>query len=77
MRFRTSHEDHYMNTRLFLKTSDLITINNIIKENDLTNFFLVINNNSGIGSTVNVEFETKLHNRDVIISVPVTTVENW
>ena len=56
---------------------ELQTINEIVNENDLNDFTLVFDNSSGIGYTLDVEFEMELNGRNVKVHVPVTGVENW
>ena len=55
---------------------DIIT--QIIKENNIQGAFEIIHTNgSGIGHTLDIEFETEVNGRYATIRIPVTTVENW
>lgn len=62
---------------IHLLKNELQTINEIVNENDLNDFTLIIENSSGIGYTLDVEFEMELNGRTVKVRVPVTGVENW
>jgi hypothetical protein len=61
-----------------LTPNDLEIINAIVQENDIKyGFNLVMTSGSGIGYTLDLEYETELNGRDVTVKVPVTGVENW
>ena len=64
--------------KISITPQDLEIINQIVKENDIKyKFDLVLTSGSGIGYTLDLEFETELNGRDVTIKVPVCGVENW
>lgn len=60
-----------------MTATDLATINQIVQENNLNGFDIVMTSGSGIGYTLDLEFETKLNDREVTVKVPVSGVENW
>ena len=60
-----------------MTATDLATINQIVQENNLNGFDIVMTSGSGIGYRLDLEFETKLHDREVTVRVPVSGVENW
>ena len=38
---------------------------------------LIYNNGSGIGSTLDIEFDTELHGRYVVVRVNITDSDSW
>lgn len=67
-----------MSERIFLTKLELDTINKIIQENNIQNSIeLIYNNESGIGSTLEMEFDHELHGRYVTVRVNITDSDNW
>jgi hypothetical protein len=67
-----------MTSRIYMSKRDLEIINNIVRENEIENSFeLIYNNDSGIGSTLDMEFELDLHGRYVTVRVNITDSDSW
>lgn len=64
-------------TQIHLLKTELQIINEIVNENNLTDFTIVFNNSSGIGYTIDVEFDLDLNGRTGKVRLPVVGVENW
>jgi hypothetical protein len=62
-----------------LTKQDLDIINSVVQENNLERiaFDLVYDAGSGIGYTLDLEYATEVHGREVTIRVPIVGVENW
>ena len=64
--------------RFYMTPQEIDIITQIIKENDIKGAFEIIHDNSsGIGYTLDIEFEEQVNGRYATIRIPVTTVENW
>lgn len=63
--------------RVNLNIREFQTINEIVQENQLSEFTIVQDTSSGIGNLTNIEFESKINGRYSIVSIPITTVEHW
>jgi len=64
--------------RFYISKKEIEIINKIIEENDIHGAFeLIHDDSSGIGYTLDLEFETEVNGRYATIRIPVTTVENW
>lgn len=63
--------------KIFLHKEDLKIINDIVKENDIKKFELCYENSSGIGYALYLEYETTMKNREVLVRIPIVSVENW
>jgi hypothetical protein len=66
-----------MITKVVLNSSDLDRIREVVVENNVKMFTLVVDNGGGIGYTVDLEFEYDLNGRDAVIRVPIVGVEDW
>jgi|LakMenEpi13Sep09_1017268.scaffolds.fasta_scaffold10688_3 hypothetical protein len=67
-----------MTSRIFISKRELEIINDIVRENEIQNSFeLISNNNSGIGSTLEIEFDHELHGRYVTVRVNITDSDSW
>ncbi len=67
-----------MNTRIYMSRRELEIISNIVRENEIENSFeLIYNNDSGIGSTLDMEFDHKLNGRYVTVRVSITDSDSW
>lgn len=64
--------------KFYMTPQEIDIIVQIIKENDIKGAFEIIHDNvSGIGYTLDIEFEEQVNGRYATIRIPVTTVENW
>ena len=67
-----------LKNKVSISIRELEVINKIVEENTITDSIdLVIRDGSGIGYTLDVEFETVLNGRTVTIRIPVTTINDW
>ena len=66
-----------MITKVVLNDRDLDRIREVVVENNVKMFTLVVDNGSGIGYTVDLEFEYDLNGRDAVVRVPIVGVEDW
>ena len=67
-----------MTSRIFISKRELEIINDIVRENEIENSFeLIYNNDSGIGSTLDMEFDYKLNGRYVTVRVSITDSDSW
>jgi hypothetical protein len=65
-------------TKIMMNSADLAVLNNIVKENDITNNFWVhYSNSSGIGYSLDLEYSTEINGREATVRIPITDVENW
>ena len=65
-------------TRMFLNTREIETINKIIEENNIDDSFeLISTQGSGIGSNLDIEFQADVNGRTAIITIPITTEQDW
>jgi hypothetical protein len=63
---------------IHINADELAIIQKIIEENGIKYAVkLIYNSGSGIGSTLDVEFDTEVNGREATIRIPVTGVENW
>jgi hypothetical protein len=56
---------------------DIELISAVVEENDLNTFYLVVENGSGIGSTMSVELDIHINGRKAKAYIPIADVENW
>jgi hypothetical protein len=67
-----------MTKEIYLNPEELAIIQRIMEENDIKYAVkLIYNDGSGIGSTLDVEFDTEVNGRQATVRIPVTGVENW
>ncbi len=67
-----------MKNRIFTNKQELLEVIKILEENKVEDVVeLIYDNESGIGSTLDVEFGFVLNNRTVSVRVSVIGVENW
>jgi hypothetical protein len=64
-------------TKIMMNPADVKVIQEIIKENDITGNFELVYTNGGIGYSIDLVYQTDLNNRDVRITIPVCSAENW
>jgi len=67
-----------MTSEIYINPEELAIVQKIMEENGITYAVkLIYNNDSGIGSILEVEFDTEVNGREATIRIPVTGVENW
>jgi|APFre7841882793_1041355.scaffolds.fasta_scaffold11181_2 hypothetical protein len=66
-----------MNTIMRLSTLDLAAIREIVLENKISAFDLIKDNSSGIGYTIDIQFESEMNGRDAIVRIPVRGTKEW
>ena len=67
-----------MTSRIYITKRELEIINDIVRENEIENSFeLIYNNDSGIGSTLEMEFDHELNGRYVNVRVNITDSNSW
>jgi hypothetical protein len=67
-----------MISRMHISKRELDIINDIVRENEIQHSFeLISNNDSGIGSTLEIEFDHELHGRYVTVRVNITDSDSW
>jgi len=67
-----------MTSRIYMSKRELEIISNIVRENEIENSFeLIYNNDSGIGSTLDMEFDHQLNGRYVSVRVSITDSDSW
>jgi hypothetical protein len=66
-----------MKKKIQINSSDLTKICEIVKENDLVNFTLIQENDSGIGYTTDLEFETAINGRTATVTISVVDSDTW
>jgi hypothetical protein len=64
-------------SRIHLTNKDLELIYQVVSENNLSEFTLKVNDGSGIGYTIDIEFDTIVHERRAVVRIPIVTSENW
>lgn len=65
-------------TKIMMNSADLEIINKIVEENSITqNFWLIYNNASSIGYTLDLEFTTDVNGREATVTIPICGEENW
>lgn len=67
-----------MSARIYISKTELLEVIKILEENNVEGVVeLIYDNESGIGSTLDVEFDFKLNNRTVAVRANVVGVGNW
>ncbi len=67
-----------MTKEIYVSPQELAIIQKIMEENNIKYAVkLIYEDGSGIGSTLDVEFDTEVNGREATIRIPVTGVENW
>jgi hypothetical protein len=63
---------------MHISKRELDIINDIVRENEIQHSFeLISNTDSGIGSTLEIEFDHELHGRYVTVRVNITDSDSW
>lgn len=63
--------------RIFITKREIDIISNIMSESEIDSLCLTYNSDSGIGYTLDIEYDTYVHDRKAIIRIPITNYENW
>lgn len=63
--------------KFYLNTREIAAISEIMTAMDVDCISLVYNNGSGIGHTLDVEFDYDVKGYTALVSIPITTVEDW
>lgn len=67
-----------MSAEIYTKKEDLLNLIKILDENQIDGIVkLIYDNNSGIGSTLDVEFDFNLNGRLVTVRANITDESNW
>ena len=67
-----------MTSRIYMTKRELEIISDIVRENEIENSFeLIYNNDSGIGSTLDMEFDHELNGRYVTVRLNITDSDSW
>ena len=67
-----------MANEIYITPTELSIIQEVINENNVAcSFKLVYDSSSGIGSTLDMEFDADIHGRLATIRIPITGSENW
>ena len=67
-----------MTSKIYLNKRDIERILEVIEENDLKDTFTLIHNSSsGIGYTLNMEFDAELNGRVITARVPIADSSDW
>ena len=62
----------------YVTPQEIEIIQKVIEENNIKHAFKLIHENgSGIGATLDLEFDAEVNGREATIRIPITTVENW
>lgn len=60
-----------------LNRADVAEITKVLEKFDIDHFTLVKEDTSGIGYTLDIEYEARMQDAKVTVKVPVVGVENW
>lgn len=63
--------------KITLNKADIVEITKTLIRFDIDHFTLIKNDESGIGYTLDIEYETRMQDAKVKVTVPVVGVENW
>lgn len=64
--------------KFYVTPQEIEIIQKVVEENNIKHAFQLIHENqSGIGSTLDLEFETEVNGRQATIRIPITGVESW
>lgn len=67
-----------MTSEIYINPKELAIVQKIMEENGITYAVkLIYTNDSGIGSILNVEFDTEVNGREAVVRIPVSGVESW
>ena len=60
-----------------LNVSDLAIINKVVTDCKIEAFRLVYENSSGIGYTIDLEYESKINGYDAVVRIPICGSMDW
>lgn len=63
--------------RILITKQEIDIISKIMSEIEKDSLYLTYNSDSGIGYTLDIEYDTYVHDRKAIIRIPISTYENW
>lgn len=67
-----------MSTRIYISKEELLEVIKILQDNEVEGVVeLIYDNDSGIGSTLDVEFDFNLNGKLVTVRANVTDNSNW
>ena len=64
-------------TEITLNRADIAEMQKVLLKFNIDHFTLIKNDSSGIGYTLDIEYETTMNDCMVTVRVPVVGVENW
>ena len=64
-------------TEITLNRADIAEMQKVLLKFNIDPFTLIKNDSSGIGYTLDIEYETTMNDCMVTVRVPVVGVENW
>ena len=64
-------------TTMRLSKIDIDVIDDIVIENKLGSFELISDSSSGIGCTLDIQFDSEINGRDAVIRIPVRSTAEW
>lgn len=63
--------------RIYITRREIDIISEILTENEIDYLYLDYNSDSGIGYTLDIEYDTYINDRKAIVRIPITDDENW
>ena len=63
--------------RIYVTRREIQIISEILAENEVDYIYLDYNSDSGIGYTLDVEYDTYIHDRKASVRIPITNDEDW
>lgn len=63
--------------RIYVTRREIQIISEILAENEVDYIYLDYNSDSGIGYTLDVEYDTYINDRKAIVRIPITNDEDW
>lgn len=63
--------------RIYVTKLEIDVISKIMSESEIDYLYLDYNSDSGIGYTLDIEYDTYIHDRKAIVRIPITNDEDW
>jgi hypothetical protein len=63
--------------RIYVTKREIDIISKIISESEIDYLYLDYNSDSGIGYTLDIEYDTYINDRKAIVRIPITNDEDW
>ena len=63
--------------KITLSRTDFDLIKDIVIENEIEFWTLIQDSSSGIGSSLDLEYDTEIKGRPATVRIPIGTVDNW